>query len=237
MIERGIEDFEHRIIDLSHKPPEFVQKYAQAARSSGTTAKVPLLEYGDQLVVESEDVIKFIAAQVRIPTGGDENESSSNSERLLYPVQEVERIDHFIQVFEDCIQGYYKILTATGEAQVKAGKKSFANALLELEECLVATNNNNGPFLLGKGFSVAECYAAPWVHRFDLCLPYFRNMNVWQDKELLLSLPSVATWMEAVRDRHSVTTTNGPRDYVLESTERYFVSYLSPGSPAAICIS
>lgn len=40
--------------------------------------------------------------------------------------------------------------------------------------------------------------------------------------------------MEAVRDHPSVIATNVPRDYDLESTEKYFVSYVTPGSAAAV---
>mmetsp|Transcript_16232 Transcript_16232/g.30911 ORF Transcript_16232/g.30911 Transcript_16232/m.30911 type:complete len:81 (+) Transcript_16232:394-636(+) len=80
-------------------------------------------------MVESEEVIKFIATHVGVPlTGDDEGESSSsssssnNDEIFLYPAREAERVDRFIQVFEGCIQGCYEVLTGTDEAQVKAGK-------------------------------------------------------------------------------------------------------------------
>jgi hypothetical protein len=57
-------NFEHKIIDLSNKPPAFVDKYALAVGNTETRAKVPLLEYKDRLVVESDVVSKFVAQEI-----------------------------------------------------------------------------------------------------------------------------------------------------------------------------
>jgi len=208
--------FEHKIIDLSHKPDEFLAKYAAAVGGDTTIrAKVPLLEYGDdRLVVESEDVIKFIGEHVP-------------PDDCMYPVgdpQSRAKIDRFLLAFEIVVQGYYKYLTATSEAEALAGKHEFSEALEGLEKEI------EGPFCLGETFSVAECYAAPWVHRFSVAIRHFRG-NRLQD---IVSSPDskVATWMQTVLERPSVLSTNGPEDYLLKSTRNYFVKYITPGSPA-----
>merc|ERR1711939_1275348 len=60
---RGI-DFDHRIIDLKAKPAEFVEKYK---RVGSGTAMVPLLEHGQELVIESTVVARYIAEYVGGP--------------------------------------------------------------------------------------------------------------------------------------------------------------------------
>ena len=210
--------FEHKIIDLSNKPPEFLEKYAQASGSTTARAKVPLLECGgdndtQELVIESDVVAKFVAERL-------------GSKNVMYPDDERrQRIDRFLAAFETVTKSYYDLLGARTSAQVEQAKQEFGTALCSLEEHL------EGPFCLGEQFSVAECITAPWVHRFLVTLPYFRNIVVARD----VVLPQlVATWLQAVANRPSVLETNGNEEYVLKSTQNYFVDYISPGSPAAL---
>jgi len=205
---------------LSNKPADFLAKYAAAVGGdTSVNAKVPLLEYGDDtLVVESEDVIKFI--------GG----ASMDDDDCMYPAVSSDpearrRIDRFLPAFENVIQGYYSYLTATSEAESESGKRAFCEALRRLEAEI------QGPFCLGDQFSIAECYAAPWVHRFSVVVPHFRGVRL---RDLIPSdCPKVAEWMGAVAERPSVQTTNGPEDYLLKSTKNYFVKYITPGAPAS----
>ena len=212
--EKGV-PFEHKIIDLSHKPDEFLAKYAAAVGGDTTVrAKVPLLECGDDtLVVESEDVIKFIGAAIE-------------PDDSMYPVDYIElraRIDRFLPAFEDVIQGYYKYLTASSKDEEEMGKLAFCKALKNLETEI------EGPFCLGESFSVAECYAAPWVHRFDVVVPYFRGAQL---QDLIVTDSKVAQWMQAVLQRPSVQSTNVPSSSLLQSTRNHFVKYVTPGTLA-----
>lgn len=190
-----------------------MDKYEIAWGGRGTSAKVPLLEYGDDLVVESIDVAKFISRNV-----GDSTE--------MYPAEKAELLDQFIDAFDGTIQDYYSFLMAMSETEVEAAKGPFGESLDSLGEFL----SDNGPYVLGDTFSVAECFAAPWVHRFSIVLPHFRSTTV----DELVSSPKVQQWLDTVLERPSVQDTNGPTDYVLSSTQGYFVSYLTPGSPSAI---
>jgi len=212
--EKGV-PYEHKIIDLSNKPEEFLAKYAAAVGGDTTIrAKVPLLEYGDdRLVVESEDVIKFIGQSVQ-------------PDDCMYPASDAEaraRIDRFLPAFENVVQGYYKYLTASSEAEAMSGKHAFSEALERLQEEI------EGPFCLGETFSVAECYAAPWVHRFSVAIRHFRGDRL---QDIVSPGSKVAKWMQTVLERPSVLSTNGPEDYLLKSTRNYFVKYITPGAPA-----
>lgn len=176
-------------------------------------ALVPLLEFGDDtLIVESEDVIKFIGASIE-------------PDDSMYPVNDTEaraRIDRFISVFENVIQAYYKYLTASSQDEAESGKRALCDALENLETEI------EGPFCLGKTFSVAECYSAPWVHRFDVAVPYFRGVRI---PDLMGTDCKVAQWMQAVLQRPSVQT-NVPDSSLLQSTRNHFVKYVTPGAPA-----
>lgn len=190
---------------------------------------MPLLEYGDgTLVAESLDVIQCIGENI-------------GSDDAMYPADGTNRarVDAFIDAFEDTIQGYYDFLTAYDEQSAEDGKLSFCHALHNLAPLL-----DQGPFCLGDTFSIAECYAAPWVHRFHITPQYFRGATVQQvfratgdsdnNGRAAASARTVAAWMDAVLKRRSVQMTNGPEDYLLQSTRNYFVRYLSPNSPAVM---
>jgi glutathione S-transferase len=209
---------------LSNKPADFQDKYAQACGNTSTRAKVPLLEYGDTLVIESLDVAKFIARNVVV--GGVDSKDDQQI-KMMYPSEDVysARIDQFIDAFEATIQAYYNFLTASSKSEADAAKGPFGESLDHLQDYL----GEDGPFLLGDSFSVAECIVAPWVHRFSIVLPHFRAVTVNE----LVSSPRVQAWLDAVLERPSVQSTNGPSEYVLSSTQGYFVNYITPGSPAA----
>lgn len=181
---------------------------------------MPLLEYGDsEIVIESEDVIKYIGQNL---SDGHE----------LYPIEPAEQshVEKIIRSFDNVIQGYYKLLSAKDESEAQAGKEMFCNEIKDLDSLLSSGPcADEGPFCLGGPFSVAECYAAPWLHRFSLLVPYFRDTSMSQ---LTQTCDRFASWMDAVLARPSVTSTSGSDAYLIESTKRYFVSYCTPNSPA-----
>lgn len=211
MLEKGV-DFEHKIIDLSNKPPAFVDKYALAVGNTGSRAKVPLLEYKGKIVVESDVVSKFVAQEI----GSDDS---------MYPKNDEEargRVDQFLKAFETAIQGYYAFLSASNEDEVVTGREAFCQSLQGLNDAL----GDGRPFLLGDTFSVAESITAPWVHRFQVAIPHFRGVEL-ED----LDVPeNISRWMKTVFDRPSVQSTACSNEYLLESTARYFVTYITPGA-------
>lgn len=215
LAEKGV-SFEHKIVDLKNKPAVFLEKYAAAVHGdTSIRAKVPLLEYGDTLVVESLDVIKFIGKTI----GEDDT---------MYPVTDsdaLNQVDRFISAFDDVMQSYYQCLAAQSEPDANAGQRTLCESLYNLESRI------KGPFCLGEMFSVAECYAAPWVHRISVTMPYFRGVPM---NALIRPDSKVAAWMDAVLCRPSVKATSGPEGDLLQSTKNYFVKYVTPGAPGDV---
>jgi len=220
-------DFEHKLIDLGNKPSEFVNKYAAAPGSYGT-AKVPLLEYNgdgvsEQLVVESDVVTRFVAQHVE---GSDKKKDID-----LLPYDQQGRIDSFLGVWESVVSTYYAVLTSSSQKQVTQSLKRFQGALDKLEDTL-NDKDDDTPFVCAK-FSVAECVAAPWVQRFFVTLPYYRNID-FEDDILNDRYPTVQRWMEAVRTQPSVMASMCPEDEMKAAAERYYVSFVTPGAPATL---
>lgn len=198
-------------MDLSNKSDEFVAKYKEAVGGDASIRpKVPLLEYGKELFVESDVITRWIAENI--------------SDDGMYPVNPKQRdcVDRFNKAFEKVVDGYYKFVGGSSAKEVMDGQTEFCGALKALEQHIT------GPFCLGETFSIAECLSAPWVHRFKVILPHFRGVTV---DELLPKAP-VCQWMNEVLARPSVESTNGPEDYLISSTKSYFVKYITPGSPA-----
>ena len=260
--------YEHKLIDLSNKPQDFIDKYSSAV-NGGPFPQVPLLEHhrtdhkehvgddGDGLVLitESIEVAKYVAEYVA------PNDS-------MYPVEDSEKlalIDEFLQIWENHVTpSYYKCLTATSEKSADHAQRNFILTLQDrLQPILIKTHSLSGlsnehgtgshgnyGFLLGPTFSVAECVAAPWIQRFYFVLEHFRGIDFEDD--ILVRLKTndngkssnnddnqgnknvVQTWMENVMQRRSVQQTECPHDEMAAAAMRYYVSYISPGSPASI---
>ena len=179
------------------------------------TALVPLLEHGQELVIESTVVARYIAQYV----GGPE----------LYPrtPDDLERIERFLARWADVETTYYDLLRASSDAQVEERRALFVDRLAAVDELL-----DRAPFLLGDDFSFAECVAAPWVQRFFVTLPYFRGIDF--EGDILRAFDSLAAWTRAVRDRASCQESICPEGEMLDAAKRYYVSYLSPGATGVV---
>lgn len=171
---------------------------------------VPLLEHGQELVIESTVVARYIAEYV----GGPE----------LYPrtPDDLERIERFLARWEDVETTYYDLLRASSDAQAEERRALFVDRLAAVDELL-----DRAPFLLGDDFSFAECISAPWVQRFFVTLPYFRGIDF---DDVLRAFDALPGWMRAVRDRASCKESICPEGEMLDAAKRYYVSYLSPGA-------
>ena len=174
------------------------------------TALVPLLEHGQELVIESTVVARYIARHV----GGPE----------LYPrtPNDLERIERFLARWADVETTYYDLLRASSDAQAEERRALFVDRLAAVDELL-----DRAPFLLGDDFSFAECIAGPWVQRFFVTLPYFRGIDF---DDVLRAFDALPGWMRAVRDRASCRESICPEGEMLDAAKRYYVSYLSPGA-------
>jgi glutathione S-transferase len=218
LLETGV-DFEHRIIDLGAKPDDFVDKYRQASGSARASGLVPLLEYKDDLVIESEVVAQYVAQHI---AETDELYPDSSDPAAC------QRMDDFLSRWHPVVDKYYHLLRATSTDTARKREQAFAKSLISLEEAFP----ENGDCFLGESFSLAECICAPWVQRFFVTLPYFRGIDF--ETKSLSKVPRVARWMKAVCLRPSVLESKCPEDEMLAAARRYYVSWVSPDAPGRL---
>ena len=144
-------------------------------------------------------------------------------------------IEHFLSQWYPTVDKYYNLLTATSLNEIKECERDFQNALKSLENIFNDENNNysnDGDFLLGQHFSLAECISAPWIQRFYVTLPYFRGIDF--DLEMKNNMSRLSTWMKAVCKRPSVTSSKCPEDEMIAAAKRYYVSYITPGAKGTL---
>jgi len=209
-----------------------VNKYQLASGGYGS-GLVPLLEHGDNLVIESDIVAKYIAQNI---VGGGGEAAAGD---FLYPQDNGDDnddnafilIDEFLAQWYPTTDIYYDLLRARSLKESKRRQKDFMDALMSLEQIFThEQQHHQGNFLLGDKFSLAECISAPWVQRFYVTLPYFRNIDFPQEMESM-GLERLSRWMQAVCDRPSVVTSKCPEEEMIAAAKRYYVSYITPGAP------
>lgn len=235
---------------MNNKPSNFVAKYKEASGGYGS-GLVPLLEHGDQLVIESDVVAKYVATNIRKiqnnedGKGKEEGGEGGGEKDFLYPQEEdieaCDIIDQFLSQWYPVTDRYYDVLCAGDLQQTKECQQDFIGALCTLENILKDEKNNrsnsihknedyddnNGHFLLGKHFSLAECISAPWVQRFYVTLPYFRNLDFNNE---IQDMHHLSKWMKAVCDRPSVIASKCPEEEMIAAAKKYYVSYITPGA-------
>ena len=247
--------FQHRLIELHNKPDELVCKYEQAAHSYGS-AKVPLLEHNGRYIVESTNVVEYIYQNVpRQCNHNNPNRYESNDQRATHPCNEDRR--QFLRAWDNVVDAYYNILTCCSEKDVEqSAVPSFQQTLSELEDLLPPAevdSKQNRWACEEEEFGIVECIAAPWVQRFLVTLPYYRNIHLQDVNDMQSSKissdgeqgqvensitvavpPNTAQWMKTVAQHPTVVATECPHDEMLAAAERYYVSWYSPDSAAAV---
>lgn len=195
-----------------------MEAYQRASGRAYGAGLVPLLEHGDELVIESDVVAKYVAQNIRGANGqGDE----------LYPNDKEgeELVNSFLQKWDRVTDTYYSLLCATSESEVQRRKNSYIESLGAIDNLL---RRNGGSYLLGSNFSHAECISAPWIQRFYVTLPYFRGIDF--EEEILSNFDCLSTWMRAVCSRPSCIDSRCPEEEMIAACKRYYVSFLSPGA-------
>jgi len=191
----------------------------EVASGGNATAKVPLLEIGEQVVCESLVVCKLLA-----------------KDTPLMPAQGDGHIEPFIDLWVGQVEkAYYDLLKAPSEPDAQRLRYPLLQALSEVENRLLmrqGIDGDAGPFLCDE-FSLAEVVAAPWAERMLEMLPHFRAL----DLPLLLqqmALDRTRRWLLAVAARPSVAQSSAGAEEMARAARRYYVEYASPGAPGAL---
>ena len=173
---------------------------------------VPLLEHGQELVIESTVVARYIAQYV----GGPE----------LYPrtPDDLERIERFLARWEDVETTYYDLLRASSDAQAEERRALFVDRLAAVDELL-----DRAPFLLGDDFSFAECIVLRRGSSASSSRCHTSAASTSKATFFAPSTPCQAGCAPSATERRARESIC-PEGEMLDAAKRYDVSYLSPGA-------
>jgi len=199
-----------------------LEAYQRASGRAYGAGLVPLLKHGDNLVIESDVVAKYVSQNIPGPNGkGDD----------LYPenAEDEELIELFLEKWQRVTDAYYNVLCATSEKEVKGHEVSYIQSLDAIDSLL---KRRSGDYLLGPHFSYAECISAPWIQRFYITLPYFRGIDFRED--ILSNFGCLSNWMNEICNRPSCVDSRCPDEEMIAACTKYYVSFLSVGASGSL---
>lgn len=181
----------------------------------GARAKVPVLEDDGTGVVLTESLVVAEYVADRFPDANLLPESPEDRARMRL----------FGEICGSSSFSYFGVLKAGGKGGdgYDEAVASFAEGLEKAEAFLRATSSNDdgddGPFLFGDRFTLAECNAAPWAQRACFVLPSFTDVDPLAicDERGLVRLKA---WITATLERPSVQSIRIPDDEMKENVSR-----------------
>ena len=191
------------VVDLQNKPTNFTDIYATAlAGDDSVRAKVPVLEVDDDgkstVLVESMVILEYL--QDRWPLGSETTPEQRAMCRL------------FADRYSSSISYMPLLRAAPGSSEESEALKTLVAGMKSLDSFLREFGDDEGPFLLGSTFSLAEEATAPFAQRLCTVLPGIRPEH---DPLVLLSehgMTRLLAWLEAVCARPSCVETIPPAD-------------------------
>ncbi|ORY33554.1 glutathione S-transferase [Rhizoclosmatium globosum] len=181
--EKGLWDkIEKKHIDLKNKPEWYLQLYP--------IGKVPAIQIKDTFLPESAIIAEFFI----------ENFEGVGPELLPSNPLVRAKIRLFIQQFQDAISPAFKYARGPVDDEALAVVTKFVTTVQNSLTAL--TLSDDGPFLLGSKFSLAEVITAPFALRLSLALEKKGVALPDSDK-----FARFHEWFNAVTTRESVLET------------------------------
>ena len=149
-------------VDLQDKPADFVEKYREANPNPSSSAKVPILQVGETVLVESMVITEYIADHF-----GEQGNAG-----FLPPTAEG-RAKARLMVELSPFGSTFGILAKRNEPEALKTELSELRAQLHsFNDFLNVHASAASPFLLDE-FCTAEAMLAPFLQRFCTLLPHY----------------------------------------------------------------
>ena len=126
------------------------------------------------------------------------------------------RMRLFATLFPSRLSSFGILKADVGSEEEQAAVATLRKTLKAMNDFLVSSSDERGPFLFGEEFSYAESAAAP-AQRLSIVLPGLRphlNPMKWMEED---GCERLAAWMEAVCSRPSCVDTLPPADEICDS--------------------
>jgi len=198
-------------VDLQDKPADFVEKYREANPNPSSSAKVPILQVGETVLVESMVITEYIADHF-----GEQGNAG-----FLPPTAEG-RAKARLMVELSPFGSTFGILAKRNEPEALKTELSELRAQLHsFNDFLNVHASAASPFLLDE-FCTAEAMLAPFLQRFCTLLPHYcgdeADVRLWCKED---GLEKLGAWIEAVTARPSVVETGVGSEAMIESIQKF----------------
>jgi len=198
--------FTHEVemVDLQDKPANFTSLYTVACADETARAKVPVLEVGDDVLIESMVICEYLDEMANSEVAAIDKANARLFAALAQPALSMIPI----------------LKAEPGSLEEEKAVQDVCDKLIALDRYLENHASSDGPFLLGQSFSIAECALAPFAQRFATVLPGLRPDL---DPYALISdrgLARLGVWLKAVTNRDSCVATLPPAKELVQSYSR-----------------
>lgn len=162
-------------------------------------ATVPVLKMNEDVIYDSDVVNQYIEDVLPEPPLMPGNAAARAMARLW--------INYSNSKF---IRAYYGVIMSQDDARIDKFRKEFHDVLRFMEREGIEKLGINGPYWMGKNFSLVDITFYPFFERFGM-LDHYRGFKIPDDCRRLLA------WLDAVRDRPSVADTILPDQFHIEA--------------------
>eukprot|EP01097_Dermamoeba_algensis_P004955 TRINITY_DN3160_c0_g1_i1.p1 TRINITY_DN3160_c0_g1~~TRINITY_DN3160_c0_g1_i1.p1 ORF type:complete len:224 (-),score=38.61 TRINITY_DN3160_c0_g1_i1:136-807(-) len=199
--EKGV-DVEFVEIPLDDNDPKY-QRYEKEINPRGT---VPALQVDDKFVFESAIIAEYF------------EDAYKGQGTALLPSDAYLRSQ--IRLFTDSfgeVSGLLYNLLRTSDAEKSQSLQKELTAKLKTVVDFLNANGKEGPFFLGRDFSLAEIMTIPFFARFSVTLKQFRSVDVFS----LDPSGRLRQWYDAATSREAFKSTTAEPEYFIKGYSRY----------------
>jgi len=190
-------DYVH--IDLGPTKPAW---YKELVNPFGT---VPCLYDEGRPIFESRIVAEYL------------EEKFSNRGTQLMPADLVDRANIRLvisQFDEKLISKFYTVLRASTEEKLNEALAAVREPLKQVDE-MYGKYNTSGPYFLGNQLSMAEITILPFIFRFSITIPHYRQVDIFADA------PNFRAALEAAKTRRAFEETIAEPEYFIQAYAPY----------------
>jgi len=118
------------------------------------------------------------------------------------------------QFDEKLISKFYTVLRASTEEKLNEALAAVREPLKQVDE-MYGKYNTSGPYFLGNQLSMAEITILPFIFRFSITIPHYRQVDIFADA------PNFRAALEAAKTRRAFEETIAEPEYFIQAYAPY----------------